>query len=313
LKKRFDVHAEIVSRDSKVFRRLTEGTFKESIEKVVELPDVEPRIFDHFLAYAYATPPRGTVVDESVTQQPPMQRISVSKIIQLLLKNGQRKFKCKSCSQPSELIFSSSFPHCGSCDRNQLRSLIWRAHCVVPSCAQTGEYLLGLACVRCLREMQVLSWSSELMAGGGEKVLLGPTRPSEELQSFHFGIPLRAREISGAPGRFPAMAYLLPATLPDTAELAIFADIYGINPLSQAVLESLYQKLDREPLDEDSIASVCKVTEFIYDHTVDSDTNGSSGGSHVYRRMLAEFIATHQDKFIQSRSSSAEEGSCLVI
>jgi hypothetical protein len=246
--------------------------------------------------------PRGTVVDETVIQLPSTQRISVSKIIRLLLDNGQRKFKCKSCSQPSELRSPSSFPHCGSCGQSKLRSLIWKPHCVVSDCSQTAEYLLGLACVKCLRKMEVLGWSSELLAGGGTKVLLGPTRRLEEFPSFHFDIPLLAREISGAPGRFPAMTYPLPVTLSDTVKLAIFADIYGIDPLSQAALWSLYWKLAREPLDEDSIASVCEATELVYDHMVDSDTNDSTEGSHVYRRMLSEFIATHRDKFLQSRT-----------
>jgi hypothetical protein len=59
----------------------------------------------------------------------------------------------------------------------------------------------------------------------------------------------------------PGPVVQLCTTLPDIARLAIFADIYEIEPLSQAALMPLYQKLTREPLDEDSIAIASEVSE----------------------------------------------------
>jgi hypothetical protein len=67
-------------------------------------------------------------------------------------------------------------------------------------------------------------------------------------------VPLEVLSVSGPVVR-------LYTTLPDIARLAIFADIYEIEPLSQAALMSSYQKLTREPLDKDSIAIVSEVSE----------------------------------------------------
>jgi len=153
----------------------------------------------------------------------------------------------------------------------------------------------------------VLSWASERMAGGGEKVQLGPTRRFEELQSFHFDVPWLAREIWA---RFPAMAYPLPPrhSARHSLNLRFLQIPMGSIRCRKRFLRSLYLKLTQEPLDEDSIARVCEATELAYDRTPDSNTNGTSESPRVLRRMLSAFIATYRDKFVKSRTFTELHG-----
>jgi hypothetical protein len=295
----FIVHADIVSQHSKVLCRLIGGSFKEGIEKGAELPEVEPETFGHFLAYAYFMS-NGALCNETTTQTSSAGRMPTSRLIELLLVNEHKIFKCKSCWNTSELRFSFSFPHCGKCSQDELKNLKWLSHCIVPGCPEDGQYMKGLFCEKCLRILDVFNYRNEFTATGASKVQLRLSRRLEELQSFHFDIPLRVKDISEAMENFVPMPYPAPTTLPDIARLAIFADIYEIEPLSQAVLLSLYQKLTREPLDEDSIATVSEVSELVYNCTTGSDSDSTSKGTHVLRRMLSEFIAVHRGKFTAS-------------
>jgi hypothetical protein len=165
-------------------------------------------------------------------------------------------------------------------------------------------YLQGIFCSNCLRGLRVFTPWDEFTPDGKEKVQLRLTRRLEELQSFHFDIPLRVKDILEATEGFHTTAYptsaILSATLLGTVRLANFADIYGIEPLSQVALMSLYQKLTQEPLDENSVTIVCEVTEFVYNSTIVPATDSTSKDSHVLRRMLSEFIATHRGKFLVS-------------
>ncbi|KIX97332.1 uncharacterized protein Z520_06784 [Fonsecaea multimorphosa CBS 102226] len=167
-------------------------------------------------------------------------------------------------------------------------------------CSNSGGYMQGLLCAECLRELDVFNYRDDFTADGASRVQLKPTQRLEDLESFHFDMPLRVKEILEATEGFIAMPHPPSATLADTARLAIFADIYEIEPLSQAALMSLYHKLTREPLDGDSIATVSEVTELVYNHTTGSDTDGNSKDKHVLRRMLSEFIAIHRGKFTAS-------------
>lgn len=153
-KDRFIVHADIVSLHSRVLRQLIEGPFKESIERHAELPEVDPRIFNHFLAYAYHTS-NNLSGRETTARIPTTQRTS-TRLIELLLAKDQKKFRCKGCHSTPELKFSLTFPHCDKCSQDELRNLKWTADCVVVDCSRTGEYIRGL-CAECLQAFGILN------------------------------------------------------------------------------------------------------------------------------------------------------------
>lgn len=250
----------------------------------------------------------GTSTKETATGSPSAHRISMSRIIELLLANRQRKFSCKTCRNSTDLKFSFSFPYCGDCDHAGFGTKRWNSRCVVvnfsEACLDDAEYLQGMACRKCLRSLGLLDWYNEFEPEGVKKVQLEPTRRLEELESFHFDIPLRPKDMIEAMESFPERTYptsaILSATLPQITRIAIFAHIYQIEPLSQVALMSLYQKLTREPLDEHSTTVVCGVTEYVYNSTIGSDSNITPKDRHVLRRMLSEFIATHRGKFLAS-------------
>ena len=166
--RRFVVHADIVAPHSRVLRQLIEGSFREGIERHAELPEVHSGDFSRFLAYAYNTS-NTTSISETIAQVHPTQRTSTSRLIELLLANEHKNFRCKSCHNTPELKFSTTFPKCDECIQDELRDLQWLRHCVVLKCERNGEYIHGLICAQCLQALGVLSWGSKLADDGARK------------------------------------------------------------------------------------------------------------------------------------------------
>lgn len=131
------------------------------------------------------------------------------------------------------------------------------------------------------------------------RIQLQPVQSLKDLQSFHFDIPLRVQEILESTKGF-IIPYPPFASLFDITRVAIFADLYEIESLTQAALLSLYSRLTQESLDKESIATVEVLVEVVYNTIPNSYADTSSTSTHVLRRMLSEFIAVHRDKFIES-------------
>jgi hypothetical protein len=225
------------------------------------------------------------------------QRTSTSRLIELLLAKHHEKFKCKGCHNTPELKFSLTFPHCDECSQDELRNLKWIAHCVVIGCPRDGEYIHGPFCAECLQALGVFTWGKRLAGDGARKLQLDVPECLEELQDFHFKIPLRVKDILGATKDFSLLPHAANTSLLDTARLAIFADIYAVKPLSQAALVTLYWKLTQELLDEESIAIFCELTNYVYSNTPNRPKQTSVEGTHILRRVLSQFIATYRDRF----------------
>lgn len=136
---------------------------------------------------------------------------------------------------------------------------------------------------------------------GGNVLLLKLPRRLEEHQTFHFEIPLRAKDVQEAM-KNPFVPFLESASLFDMAKLAIFADIYEVEPLAQAALLAFYRMLSQEVVDQESVAKVCKLVNTVYDNTPCSFTNDRTERTHVLRRMLIEFVEAHRDKFAASQT-----------
>ncbi|KIW85651.1 hypothetical protein Z517_01043 [Fonsecaea pedrosoi CBS 271.37] len=294
----FVVHADIVSSHSRVFRQLVEGPFKEGEERYAELPEVDPGTFEHFLAYAYLSS-NDTPGNETSTHIPSTKRTSTSRLIELLLAKEHKKFSCKSCRRTSELKFSLTFPQCGECKEDELQSLQWEAHCIVSGCSKKGEYVQGLFCAVCLQDLKVFSaWTTQLAEGGAEKLQLSLPEHLDELQDFHFNIPTRVKDILEVMENIIPFPRPATVSLLDTARLAVFADVYEVRALLQSALMTMYRKLTQEPLDEESITTICEVTEYVYNSTPNRPPSAKS--PHVLRRVLSQFLATHRDLFISS-------------
>lgn len=298
----FLVHTNIVSRQSKPLHQMMKGPFRESIEKCAELPEVEPRTFENFLAYAYFVSNYSTLDDETSTQPLSAQRTSISKFIELLLEKEHKKFRCKSCHEEPELMFSKFFPRCQRCNQDEFSNLRWKAHCIIRKCPNNAEYVQGLICGSCLKTLGVLNYGGELQAGGASKLQFNPTPRLADLHSFRFDIPLRVEEIWSATRDDLAHLPLQSANLSDTAKLAVFADIYEAEQLSQTASMALYRRLTGESLDEESISTISETTSIIYNNTTTCHTRDSPSKHHILRKMVSEFIAVHRDKFVASRS-----------
>lgn len=278
---------------------MIEGVFKEGVNRHAELPEVDPTTFEHFLEFAYFTIFR--FGDES-PQIVSTQRTSTSRLIEVMLAQGHTVFRCKSCYNRPELQFSFTFPQCTECAQDGLKNLTWEARCVVAGCPESGEYVQGLVCAKCLEKLQVLTRWKEFTDDGARKLRLDLPGSLEELQDFHFDIPLRVSDILRATK--DSISLPLPATtnLLDTARLAVFADIYEVKLLSQAALMALYWKLTQELLNEENIVSLCEITDFVYNKTPNRPTQTSIEGTHILRRILSQFIATHRDRFTSSQT-----------
>ena len=295
----FTVHADIVSPHSIVLDRLVDGSFKEGIERCADLPEVDAATFGRFLAYAYYnsshTSPSGTSADASL-----IGGISISRVIEILLVNGHKKYNCKSCHAERELQFSHAFPQCSQCSQDELRRLHWRSRCVVLRCSRDGEYIQGIFCKECLNTLGVLRWNADLAEGGARKLQLDLPEYLEDFENFHFKIPLRVKDILGATNYLSSMPSSVPPNLIDTARLAIFADIYAVKPLLQAALATLYCKLTQQALDEESLANICELANHIYNNTPNRPHQTSARDTHVLRRIISQFIATYRSKFTTS-------------
>jgi len=306
----FVVHATIISRHSKVLSRLITGPFKESIEKVADLPEVEPEIFRHFLSYAYFMS-NDAVVKGPINQRPNSMRTSISRMMELLLAGGHTKFNCKKCLDEEPLKFSFSFPLCSRCGEEGMPEFppSWNEICVSSDCQKEADFSLGICCLQCLadctsavEQLEREVWESDV----SDKLLLNPHHRLEELQGFHFDIPLRAKEIVEAAQTLPGMAYPVSAlestTLLDTVNLVIFANIYDVQPLWQLSLMSFYQKLTQlqERLDKHSVSAVIQLVEVVYKTTMNSGADSDLEDKHVLRRMISKFIAAHCRTFVSS-------------
>ena len=167
-------------------------------------------------------------------------------------------------------------------------------------CQRSGEYIHGAFCAQCLQALGVFTWGIRLADDGTRKLQLDLPGRLEELQDFHFKIPLRVKDILGTTKDFVLLPHSTNASVLDTARLAIFADIYEVKPLSQAALVTLYWKLTQELLDEESIATVCELANFVYINTPNGPKHTTVEGTHILRRILSQFIATYRNRFTSS-------------
>lgn len=83
----------------------------------------------------------------------------------------------------------------------------------------------------CLSTLGVLRWNADLAEGGAGKIQLDLPECLEDLENFHFKIPLRVKDILGATNYLSSLPSSVPNNLSDTARLAIFTDIYAVKPL----------------------------------------------------------------------------------
>ena len=277
---------------------MIEGVFREGIERHAELPDVEPATFEHFLAYAYSASIYRSG-DQIITQTPSTPRTSTSRLVEVLLVKGHKVFRCKSCYETRELKFSSTFPQCDECNQDELQSLKWESHCIVSSCSAIGKYVQGLFCAKCLGNLDIVTRGKK---DGAKQLQLNLPGFLEELQDFHFDIPLRASDILRATKDSISLPLPEIINLLDTVRLAVFADIYEVKPLSQAALVALYWKLTQEVLNEENIISICELTDYVYNNTPNRSIQTSIEDAHILRRILSQFIATYRDKFTSSQT-----------
>ncbi|KAK5045187.1 hypothetical protein LTR84_009520 [Exophiala bonariae] len=308
-KNSFLVHADIVSWHSKVLQRLIDGTFKESTESCAELPEVEPDTFRQFLAYAYAR--SSSTPENEVAEKPKAtQKLSPSKIIELLLANGYGRFRCQkpSCVAINKLKSSLTFPLCDTC--SQVNDCVWRSksRCVVPQCLRPAEYCQSLLCGQCMLSLSLplqqgewWTWDGRLMPEAVEVIFFRVPERFEDFASYCFDVPLRVTEVLEA-RRDLFVPFPSSASLFDITRYAIFADIYDVEPLAQAAFMIFYQKLSDEPLDAESISTICELANTVYDNTPNSFTDGSLQEKHVLRRMLSEFVAVYSVSFTESKS-----------
>lgn len=300
----FLVYADIISRHSQVLNRIIQGGFKESVEKHADLPEVEPETMRHFVRYAYAMPASTSNNDETKAPTAIILPLSKSVLIELLLKIGHKNFRCNICGLIEELKFSSTFPRCGTCgEHTKSEYTKSRNLCILAPCRGHGALLKSLVCEKCL---SALNWPPVNSAPKrtSKLELMVPAR-LQELKDFRFDIPLRAGEIFKA--RTSLMAPQRPPTksLLDAVKLAMFADLYGIEPLFESAVTEVYLKLTQEPLDKASFARLCEIADLVYENTPSAPLSESSAGNttHVLRKMILDFIAAHRVKFVASPSA----------
>jgi hypothetical protein len=94
--------------------------------------------------------------------------------------------------------------------------------------------------------------------------------------------------------------YSLPRDLLAMARLANFADIYGAEALSQLAYIGMYRRLAETSPDDESIVMVIELVEIVYDNFQNSSEECTFKGKHVLRRLLAEYVAVHRTKFLDS-------------
>ena len=112
---------------------------------------------------------------------------------------------------------------------------------------------------------------ARLADDGARKLHLDLPGRLEEVEDFHFNMPLRVKDILGTTKDFILLPHSANASVLDTARFAIFADIYEVKPLSQAALVTIYRKLTQELLDEESIANRLRARNFcVHQHSQSS-------------------------------------------
>jgi len=142
---------------------MIDDPFIESVERKVSLPNIHPRTFRHFLAYDYHSSNCAELRYEPHLQSEPTIRFPKSKLVELLLEEGHKKFKCKACFKPHDLKPSRSFPLCGSCSQDNNKKLSWNENCIVNQCSNSARFLQGLICEGCLRGAGVLDWGGQFI------------------------------------------------------------------------------------------------------------------------------------------------------
>jgi hypothetical protein len=192
-KEAFTIHIDIIAPHSSMLSRLMDGPFKESIEKSAELPEVAPETFTQFLAYAYSAQP-GPVISKPL----PLSRLSDSRLIELLLEDGEAEFTCKGCGGHIPLKFSWRFPYCDTCGKNCTELPTWRSSCVKIRCGKGANIARGLLCDDCGSELMPFGWFAMSAREKSAEMQLHVPQHLRELQAFQFDNPLRVRDIWNA-------------------------------------------------------------------------------------------------------------------
>lgn len=171
-------------------------------------------------------------------------------------------------------------------------------------CGNDGVRANGLLCFECYERLKRYTNSKPTNDPTSERklLLLHVPQSLSKLERFHFDIPLRAEEIAGAKVATFSSLQSLYTNLSAIINLAIFADIYGVQSLLEAVSVMLYRKLAQESrnLENNDLEKILELANTVYENTASADHEQNLEEKHILRRMIADFIAIHHNKFARS-------------
>lgn len=292
----FHVHAQIILPQSEFFDKLTTGHFEENVGEAKL--DVKPEIFTKFLTYAYSSSLRP--YEQNDTKHAHTQKICISKLIELLLKQQHKVFACKCCRGLREIQFAKDFPLCQTCASEEI-SINWSAACIMKNCSREGEYIQGLLCSECMTNLGLLHH----YGGGKREEALSNLRYAkpvrlEDIKEFRFDIPSRASEILAMAENSNQRLLPMSNDILATARLAIFADKYICRELLQETLRELYRQLAHANLDEENVDVISAVARLVYESTGNETADEQVPEHKILRSMLSQFIAFHRQQFLAS-------------
>jgi len=271
----------------------------EGTNGVAELPEIDIRVFQQFLVSLYSSIPRGCDVDKTPNGYR-HKYISRSKIIELLLAKDKKEFRCKTCSHTSWLKFSTTFPYCTSCTEQREMTTYWRKGCMVASCYDAGDQINGWFCNSCWNDLRENIYVSS--EEDGPKLRVHIESSLSELASFRFDIPLRAVDIAEAMADEIGSIQISTSNILENGRLALFADVYQVQPLLEKALVALYRNLATMSFDDDNLTTLIDLASIVYDGTTPTSADAPYEEKHVLRRMISEYIAAHLQKFVTPSS-----------
>lgn len=181
-----------------------------------------------------------------------------------MLGKDKKLFFCKLCGSTSPLKFSTSFPYYLSCNEKKSISTYWRSSWIVFTCDNPRQRIDGLFCDQCWNELE-----GRIILEADNATSLRVCIPSSlsKIESFRFDIPFRAMDISEVMTDHLGSLHLPWGNMLDIERLAIFADMYQVQTLSETTLLALYQRLAMASCDDNSFSTVIELAGIVYDGT----------------------------------------------